>query len=339
MSSRKSQPGRVIVITDRRDAHLAFVERHLDAPLVVIDPLDIITGTELTLSMHAGKIVVTYDGELLDNVRGVWFRKPQAVPLDNLPVPEEYKLYSKWAIQRLADSLYVAFEDAVWVSDYYRVIRAESKALQLATAQRLDLSVLPTIFTSNKTAAQEFLESNPKSITKPLTVSFPESRGKTRLFFTTVIGEGSAPDFTNLNLAPAIFQRAVDTVLDIRVTVVGGRVFAASARAKEPQGTVSRISDFRFGHYEGGVIIERHDGFPAELAQKSIELTKALGLRYSALDFVLDKRGTYWFLESNPNGQWAFIERDTGQPIGKALADLLQGTSQTLCPNVRLGDK
>jgi hypothetical protein len=42
---------------------------------------------------------------------------------------------------------------------------------------------------------------------------------------------------------------------------------------------------------------------------------------------VLDKKGEIWFLEINPNGQWAFVEEVTGQPMGKALADLLQGAS------------
>lgn len=29
-------------------------------------------------------------------------------------------------------------------------------------------------------------------------------------------------------------------------------------------------------------------------------------------------------LEINPNGQWAFIEEATGQPIGKAIAGFLE---------------
>jgi hypothetical protein len=48
-------------------------------------------------------------------------------------------------------------------------------------------------------------------------------------------------------------------------------------------------------------------------------------LEFGAIDLVLDKKGEIWFLENNANGQWAFVEEATGQPIGKAMADLLQG--------------
>jgi len=49
----------------------------------------------------------------------------------------------------------------------------------------------------------------------------------------------------------------------------------------------------------------------------------SLGLTFSAIDFVVDSKGVYWFLENNPNGQWAFVEQETGQQMGKALAELL----------------
>jgi glutathione synthase/RimK-type ligase-like ATP-grasp enzyme len=53
-------------------------------------------------------------------------------------------------------------------------------------------------------------------------------------------------------------------------------------------------------------------------------MIKHLGLRFGAFDFVLDHSMNYWFLEVNPNGQWAFIERETGIPISKAIADLFK---------------
>lgn len=34
--------------------------------------------------------------------------------------------------------------------------------------------------------------------------------------------------------------------------------------------------------------------------------------------------GEYWFIESNAGGQWAYVEEATKQPIGKAIAGLLQ---------------
>ncbi len=48
-----------------------------------------------------------------------------------------------------------------------------------------------------------------------------------------------------------------------------------------------------------------------------------LGLRFGALDFLVTPDGEWYFLEINPNGQWAWIEQETGLPISDAIADAL----------------
>ncbi|WP_329091666.1 hypothetical protein [Streptosporangium sp. NBC_01469] len=48
-----------------------------------------------------------------------------------------------------------------------------------------------------------------------------------------------------------------------------------------------------------------------------------LGLRFGALNFVVDHEGRYWFLEVNPCGQWDWNQAATGLPISDAIADEL----------------
>jgi D-alanine-D-alanine ligase-like ATP-grasp enzyme len=35
---------------------------------------------------------------------------------------------------------------------------------------------------------------------------------------------------------------------------------------------------------------------------------RQLNLQFAASDFIVDKAGTTWFLESNPNGAWGWLE-------------------------------
>jgi len=102
--------------------------------------------------------------------------------------------------------------------------------------------------------------------------------------------------------------------------VIPWYVFAARI---EHKGDDTDIRDWRLGHYEGELSIQPDENFSQETAQKCIEHAKRLGLTFSAIDFVVDNKGVYWFLENNPNGQWAFVEQETGQQIGKAIAELL----------------
>jgi hypothetical protein len=69
---------------------------------------------------------------------------------------------------------------------------------------------------------------------------------------------------------------------------------------------------------------------PIEIAPKFVRgrvrhLMEKLSLRFGALDFVVTPEGEWWFLECNPNGQWAWIEDETGMPIAGALANALEG--------------
>lgn len=78
----------IVTITDRNDAHLAFVERHLEQDMVVIDPTSISEGEELSYSFIDNHLSVSYQGRNLDNVTGVWYRKPRLITEEMTPVAE-----------------------------------------------------------------------------------------------------------------------------------------------------------------------------------------------------------------------------------------------------------
>ena len=54
-----------------------------------------------------------------------------------------------------------------------------------------------------------------------------------------------------------------------------------------------------------------------------ISLLETLHLEFGAIDFILGEDGEYYFLEINPNGQWAWIECRTNYRIAAEIAKLL----------------
>lgn len=116
--------------------------------------------------------------------------------------------------------------------------------------------------------------------------------------------------------APVLLQRLVSKVADVRVTVVGSRVFPV--RITTPaDGPI----DFR----EAGSDSSSFEvaSLPLSASTACVRFIEAYGLRFGAFDFAEDVDGSLWFLECNPNGQWAWLERRTGLPITAALMDLL----------------
>ena len=310
----------VVVISDQRDAHLPFVQRHLSEPLIVIDPLEVAEGKLLSFEYTESGSKAFFDGRMLNPV-GVWFRKPGVIDGATLDIDPRFQKYAASALQKHFSTLLSAFPDAVHISDLHAITRASDKPLQIAVAKEIGLKVPDTLFTSDAEAAKAFVARYAYCIVKPVIPLIEETGpNQQKMLYSTKISSATMPDLGTLSISPLIFQEAIEVAYDVRVTVVGDKVFAARI---EHKGDAADIRDWRLGHYEGELSIQPDDNFSEETAQKCVEHAKRLGLTFSAIDFVVDSKGVYWFLENNPNGQWAFVEQETGQQIGKAIAELL----------------
>jgi hypothetical protein len=311
----------VVAISYPDDAHLQFVEKHLPQPLILLDQTAVLDGRQLTLDLSStGDLRVLMDREEIRNVCGVWFRRPKPFEPDQLPVEPELRSYSAAALREFGMLLKSLFPEANWVSDYYAIRRAEDKVLQLTLARKLGFNVPDTIVTSDEAAARHFIRSHQSVITKPIQINYFDRRNGAYLFYTKKIDKTT--DLTGLHLAPSIFQQAIDVSLDLRITVIGDQVFAASIQEGSIAGD-SMVRDWRIAQLkESGTKIRAYN-LPPNLAKQCVKMVQDLGLKFGAIDMILDTAGKYWFLENNPNGQWAFVEEETGQPMGKALADLL----------------
>ncbi len=50
---------------------------------------------------------------------------------------------------------------------------------------------------------------------------------------------------------------------------------------------------------------------------------KLYGRCFGAFDFIHSKKGKYFFLELNPNGQWLWLQEQSGHDLTKEIADNL----------------
>ena len=120
----------VAVISAHDDAHLSFVEKHLEQPLLRIDPQDIAHGAALSFVFDRSTARVIYKGQDITNLRGIWLRKPQPIDAATLPVADAYKNYSRSALERLIAQLTTAFPHANWLSALHAQNQANNKAFQ-----------------------------------------------------------------------------------------------------------------------------------------------------------------------------------------------------------------
>lgn len=291
--------------------------------MVVIDPLAILMGLDLSFTHGDDGSMVIYKGTPLTGVSGVWYRKPTQFNSGLLKVAPDLQDYAADALQEHCVLIRDQFPEARWISPYYAIKRANNKSLGLRMAQSVGLLTPATLFTSDKQQAQAFRLKYPEVIIKTLARTYPrmEDKGAT-MFFARKVQQGAPLNLDGLHLAPAVFQQAVDADYDIRATVVGDKVFPSKITN---DGLSSPVRDWRLGHFTGTVRFEAYTNLPTDITEKCVKLTKQLGLTFSTIDLVRDKQGAYWFLETNPNGQWAFVDDPTADRIGAAIAGLLQG--------------
>jgi len=62
---------------------------------------------------------------------------------------------------------------------------------------------------------------------------------------------------------------------------------------------------------------------PQDIMAKSSQLLAALGLRLGAFDFIVDERGTWYFLEVNRTPSWNWMSKHVGEDIAEGIASEL----------------
>ncbi len=311
---------KVLVITSKFDPHVDMVKKHLpEASFAIYDPMKLVSGSEIVYKWNGSKFGIIYDGFRLDDCDVVWFRKPIILESDQLPVDVKYQKYAHGAYKRTANAIYALLRDKYWVSDPWAILRANNKLLQQEVAHEKGLLIPDTLVTNSPVEAQKFLEEHKIIVMKPLGAETINDGGVEKTLYATQISVDKPVDFSGLGLAPTIFQQNLVGMLDLRVTVVGNKVYACEIHKK---GSLKFGSDWRAGVLTPELEFVEHKDFPNELGAKCITVVKALGLKFGAFDFMLDKDGKYWFLEVNPNGQWGFVELEAGIPISEGFADL-----------------
>lgn len=206
--------------------------------------------------------------------------------------------------------------DALWVNDPSLAARAEYKPLQLRVAADAGLVVPPTLVTSDHAAAVEFAAVHRPVVCKTLSsLVLGDQAGQPLVTYTTRV-DVARIDPAGFSTTVNLLQRWVPKVVDCRVTMVGQHPYAAAIRADSEVGLVDWRADY------GALTYTPVDVPPAVTAGMTRYLD-AFGLSFAAFDFGIDQDGTWWFYEANPNGQWLWIEEETGLDISGALADLL----------------
>jgi len=283
--------------------------------------------TEVQLALHQPRgrsTLRSAAGEVaLADITAVWYRRAAigaALPDDMDPQEREAALKeSRATLLGMLENL-----DCFVMDPVSTVRAAEHKPRQLRLASDLGLDVPRTLTTNDPDAVPAFWDQCGGRVVVKALSSFAihDDAGREQVVFTSQLTADHLAHLDELALSPMTFQEHLDKTVELRVTLIGERVFAAAVDSQALER--SRV-DWR---REGSQLVRswRPYALPLDVATGLRQLAARLGLSYGAADLVVTPDGRHVFLEINPAGEWFWLDDVFGpRALSTAIAETLLG--------------
>jgi glutathione synthase/RimK-type ligase-like ATP-grasp enzyme len=320
----------ILIFAEKADVHAEAVEiqlrrkggdvRRLNRDELRRWSLEALRGESLAIvdgqAVEAGKLKSVFIRSLpdLDAFRGI---------SDAASENELSEFVANQRFSQFSDCIRLLSDCVPTVNSISSTTRAQSKALQLHVAERLGLQVPLSYLGANPeiAAAQiDLLKRSGKRIcTKPVSSKLLTLGNQKFAGFTEILEDSDTEEIDSLVECPMIIQEYVEKAYELRISVVGDRMFACKIDSQIAGGPTA--IDWR--RYNIPKTPHTTYELPQELRDKLLAFHAHFGLALSNYDIVRSLDGAYVFLETNPFGRWLWIEDITGLEITSAIADLL----------------
>ncbi len=234
---------------------------------------------------------------------------------EDRPAPSDIDAEAAAALRSEADLALMALLEALPCPVVNRVsggVSNNSKPYQALLISRSRLKAPPTLVTSDPGAVRAFQAEHGELIYK----SASGIRSIVRR-----LGPEQLERLDHLRDGPAHLQAFIPG-RNIRVHTVGSRVFATRID--------SEAVDYRYAHLDGADATLEPTRLPAAIEAACLQLAEDLDLLFAGIDLKQTPDGEFYCFEVNPCPGFLYYERQTGQPISAALAELLRGAQADL---------
>lgn len=320
-------PKSVLILTNSKDGeHSDSVIRHLEASQQTYFRLDVDRFARGEIGVEVVSDSSQFSFSFFDGAKrvdssdiiSVWYRRP--LYFDSPIKDEVQRKHAEKEIESLLEGLWRTAEGVFWMNSPKSLDLVRKKMPQLQMASRLGFRVPKTLVTNDPATAKQFIDDCPRgAIYKTIDGGCFDYGDKTFVVPTTLVTEGLKQQLALIRPMPALFQERIEKDYELRVTVVGEAIFSVRINSQKFEETSLDWRDPDF--------VMQLEYVPTTLPQdvtNSIrKMMDRMGISFGAFDFAVDRSGTHWFFEVNGNGQWYWLEHQTGLLISRAIADIL----------------
>lgn len=308
----------ILIITNEDDMHAdiiesKFFEKGANFFRLNLDeyPSEYKTHIELLNTSVNGSIKRVSNGHStsIRDIHSVWLRKPGEFSFLSKNLSKQELLFSRQETEHALFSLLYSL-DCFWMSHPLSLRGSQWKGEQLQRAVSYGFKVPRSLITTDPLKVTEFYQQCPngmifKVMSNPFLASDAVNTGEREAdgLATTLITPEMLDELDSVRELPSHFQEYIAKQYELRVTVIGKRVFAAKIHSQDDERTKTDFRDF-----SAEILYEKAD-LSDELAQQCVDYVHSYGLNYGAIDLIVTPEDEVVFLENNPNGQFWFIEQ------------------------------
>jgi len=317
-----STPAGLLIVTNRADFAADFLIARLlelNLPYFRLDS-EVLASASISMSIDAvgevARICLKKKQVELSTIGCVWYRRVLR-PSSLGSVSRPFRGFATTELQHLYEGLLNS--RTRWVNPLLATEVAERKLFQLRLAPACGLLIPPTLVSNNQDELLAFARKWPV-ICKPASQGFLETDQQEFAVYTREVTVDELRQQNGRAGFPTLLQRRVEKGVDVRVTIIGRRVFPVEVRT-----SVDAPVDWR-SNPEG--VSYAPCSLPTSVERGCRDLMRRLQLEYGAFDFIRTPDGEWYFLEVNPAGEWAWLEVALGLPMREAFISLFFGEVQ-----------
>lgn len=313
----------ILIISDPLDDSVSLVMPMLKrrgVPVLWWDEADFPEHTTISIEMLQGgcRQILTHHGVSYDlaEVTAVWHRRPNPPSATSVGDATQ-RAYAEEMAGQMLQGVYDLIPADRWMPARPKhLIRVDNKLLHLRRAVELGFTIPDTVVGNDPgSLVPAWRRAGGRLISKSLDYRPFGVRGEDHHIYTTQVDRRDLAGRHRIRHAPVILQPNLDKAVELRVTVIGERVFTAEIDSQS-----SRLTRQDWRHYEDLSVGYASHALPEPVERRCAQLVASLGLSFGAIDLILTPAGQYVFLELNVTGQWGFVELRAGLPISEAIA-------------------
>jgi hypothetical protein len=309
-----------LLLSDSKDFTTDYISLELEKRKIKYLRLDrdLLPNYKITWDINEQKISINKHDKKYQideiSLKGVYYRAPTYLreTFSNNKSIEEQLQQSQWM------SFYrnlLCFNNAKWINNPSSTFYAENKMVQLKVAKEVGFKIPKTIVANNSNHIDVL---NDSMIIKSLDTAI-FNLGDSEAFVYTNSVDKVELEKAKISIAPIIIQDNLTPKIDYRITVIDNKVFSVKILINDKGVT----GDWR---KEKDNVNFVPVNLPDKINQMCCELVKNLGLSFGAIDLVCSE-DTFYFIEVNPTGEWAWLVDSANQKIYEAICDSLIGNT------------